>query len=470
MKARRLSPMDAVFLYMETRETPMHAAGLMIFSLPPKAPADFCQRLVAELRGSREFHAPWNLRLQSSSLLNLSHAWLEDHDLDLEYHVRHSALPAPGGERELGQLIARLHSNPIDLRRPPWEFHLVEGLENSRFAIYIKFHHALSDGMTATRLIHRCLVPDAQDLDQPLYWAQPRAARSTGDKTAYGADAVTGLFDQLRDQLKSVPDVARAFRRLFKAAVAKADPLLVPFQAPSSRLNDRVKGQRRFATQQYTVERFKKLARAADCSLNDVVLAVCGGALRRFLLEQGDLPAKSLTTGIPVSVRPKDDDSGGNAISMMIATLGTDIADPRERLRHIAASTRDAKQHLQSLPKSAIQQYTVLFLAPYTLQMLTGIGAHARPIFNVVISNVPGPTEPLYLRGARLEATYPVSIASHGQALNITCHSYAGTLNFGFTGCRDTLPHMQHIAVYSGEALEELERELLAPKRRSKAA
>ncbi|HSW14990.1 MAG TPA: wax ester/triacylglycerol synthase family O-acyltransferase [Solimonas sp.] len=470
MKARRLSPMDAVFLYMETRETPMHVAGLMIFSLPKGAPADFCRQLVAELRAGREFHKPWNLRLQSPKLKSLGHAWVEDHDLDLEYHVRHSALPAPGGERELGQLVARLHSNPIDFNRPPWEFHLVEGLENGRFAIYIKLHHALIDGVSGTRLIHRCLVTDAGDLEQPLFWAMPRAQKESSGESAYGVEAASGPFEQLRSQVQSLPDVARAFRRLFKAAVSKADPLLVPFQAPSSRLNDRVKGQRRFATQQYTVDRFKKLAKAGDCSLNDIVLAVCGGALRRFLLEQGELPSKSLTTGIPVSVRPKDDDSGGNAISMMIATLGTDIADPRQRLQQIAASTRDAKAHLQSLPKSAIQQYTVLFLAPYTAQMLTGIGAHARPIFNVIISNVPGPTEPLYLRGARLESTYPVSVPSHGQALNITCHSYAGTLNFGFTGCRDTLPHMQHIAVYCGEALEELEAELLQPVRRRKAA
>src|SRR5690606_24852425 len=137
------------------RETPMHVAGLMIFSRPPDGPASFCQDLVAELRESREFHWPWNQRLSSPKLKRLSHSWVEDRDLDLEYHVRHSALPAPGGERELGQLIARLHSNPIDFNRPPWEFHLIEGLEDDRFAIYIKLHHALIDGVSGTRLIHR---------------------------------------------------------------------------------------------------------------------------------------------------------------------------------------------------------------------------------------------------------------------------------------------------------------------------
>ena len=462
MKTKRLSPMDAVFLYMETRETPMHVAGLMIFSLPPKAPENFCSQLVAELRASREFHWPWNQRLRSPKLKSLSHSWVEDRDLDLEYHVRHSALPAPGGERELGQLIARLHSNPIDFSRPPWEFHMVEGLENNRFAIYIKLHHALIDGISGTRLIHHCLVTDPADAEHPLFWTLPRERRVSAGSAEAG-----NIIDQLRGQMRSVPNVIGAFQRLMKSAMSKSDPLLVPFQAPASRLNDRVKGQRRFATQQYTVDRFKKLAKAADCSLNDIVLAVCSGALRRFLQEQGDLPEKPLSTGIPVSVRPKDDDSGGNAISFMIASLATDVADPLARLEQIKESTRNAKDHLQSLPKSAIQQYTVLFLTPYILQMLTGLGARSKPIFNVVISNVPGPAEPLYLRGARLEATYPVSVPSHGQALNITCHSYAGTLNFGFTGCRDTLPHMQRIAVYCGEALEELEQALLKPRRKA---
>jgi len=191
------------------------------------------------------------------------------------------------------------------------------------------------------------------------------------------------------------------------------------------------------------------------------VLALCGGSLRRFLLERDSLPAKSLTAGIPVSVRPKDDQGTGNAISFIISTLGTDIEDAAERLAAIRASVRHAKAHVQSLPRQAMMQYTVLLMAPTIVTLLSGIGGRTRPMFNVTISNVPGPEKPLYFRGARLEAIYPASIVTHGQALNITCQSYAGTMDFGFTGCHSSVPSLQKLAVYSAEALDELEAAIL---------
>jgi diacylglycerol O-acyltransferase / wax synthase len=205
------------------------------------------------------------------------------------------------------------------------------------------------------------------------------------------------------------------------------------------------------------MERIRTLATAAGCTINDVVLAVCGAALRQFLLERGNLPEQSLTTGIPVSVRPKDDESGGNAISFIIATLGTDLTKPLDRLEAIRNSVRHAKEHVQSLPRDAMLQYTMLLMAPTLLSLLTGMGGRTKPMFNITISNVPGPDKPLYFRGAELLATYPASIITHGQALNITCQSYAGYLNFGFTACHTSLPSMQKLAVYSAQAMNELE-------------
>jgi WS/DGAT/MGAT family acyltransferase len=161
---------------------------------------------------------------------------------------------------------------------------------------------------------------------------------------------------------------------------------------------------------------------------------------------------------LPVAIRAKDELGGGNAVGAILATLATDIADPAERLRRIVVSTTTAKQQLQGMSKAAILQYSALRLAPSMLQMIPTTAGHLRPTFNVVISNVPGPDQPLYFRGARLEASYPMSIPVHGQALNITCNSYAGMVCFGFTGCRDTVPHLQRLAVYCGEALAELER------------
>jgi WS/DGAT/MGAT family acyltransferase len=233
--------------------------------------------------------------------------------------------------------------------------------------------------------------------------------------------------------------------------------MALPFVAPRSVLNGRVREKRRFATQQFSLERMRNLAAAADCTLNDIVLAVCGGALRRFLDESNNLPEQPLTAGIPVSVRPKDDTGNGNAITFIVSTLGTDLVDVRERLAAIRHSVKQAKEHVQSLPRQAMMQYTVLLMAPTILTLLTGIGGRIRPMFNITISNVPGPDKPLYLRGAEMVATYPASIVTHGQALNITCQSYAGYMNFGYTGCHSSMPSMQRLAVYTAEALAEME-------------
>jgi diacylglycerol O-acyltransferase len=454
---KKLNTMDASWLLVESRETPMHVANLAIFSLPKDAPDDFMQQLVTRAKASKDFVSPWNLKLRGGFLGKALPMWIEEHDVDMDYHFRHSALPKPGGERELGILVSRLHSRQLDFSRPPWECHIIEGLENNRAALYVKMHHSLIDGVSGARMLQRLFSPDPDKRNMPAPWSVPEPKRETRQSSpAAQASPMEAASEELRKQTTSTSSLFKALRTLIKAGRNPDDPLTAPFSAPKSILNKRVKEARRFATQQYDLALIKKLAKTADCSLNDIVLYLCSTALRRFLKEANQLPTKSLTAGIPVNIRPKDDMGTGNAISFIMANLGTDIADPLKRLDVIKASTARAKEHLQSLPKSALTQYTMLVMAPYMLQLVSGLGGVASPVFNVTISNVPGPDQTLYYNGARLEAMYPVSLIAHGGAINITCLSYAGTLNFGYTGCRDTLPHMQRIAVYTGEALEEL--------------
>ncbi|MCX7070740.1 MAG: wax ester/triacylglycerol synthase family O-acyltransferase [Gammaproteobacteria bacterium] len=460
--ATLLKPLDASWLYVESRTTPMHVAGLNIFSLPDDAPPDFLVRLVAQLKDAKSFSPPWNLRLKASLLKSVAPAWEIDDGLDLDYHVRHSALPHPGGERELGVLVSRLHSHELDLNRPLWECHVIEGLENRRFALYIKIHHALIDGVGGIRLTARAFStsPSQRGITPP--WSigtEMKKRRARRDETADNTpppSTLDRLREQLAQQVELVPQVFNALTKIWSGKKPH-DALATPFKAPKSVLNDRVDGQRRFATQQYDLARLKAITEKAGVTLNDVVLAICAGALRRFLKELNALPRRSLTAGLPVSVRPKGDLELGTAISFMLADLGTSIADPVKRLHWIHESTLGAKEHLQSLPKSGLNNYTTLFMAPYIMGILTGAAGRIKPMFNLAISNVPGPDQTLYLGGAKLEAMYPVSVLMHGQALNITCLSYAGKLNFGFTGARDALPHMQRLAVYTGEALDELE-------------
>ena len=482
MSAIRLNPLDASWLYTESRDTPMHVGALLPFRLPTDAPKDFGRSLMAELRKHQRFAPPWNRRLKSSLLKMPVHHWIEDDAIDLEAHLRHTALPHPGGERELGELIARLHSQPLDLSRPPWECTLIEGLEGGRFAFFVKMHHSLIDGVSGMKLLQRAMPEDAEkSLTIAPFWAigagparknaKPEAGQFAERDThaATFANAAADAIQALRGQVGTVPQLLLAFGKLLRTNGPTDETLEVPFGAPASVLNGRVRAKRRFATQQIAIERMKVLATAAGCTLNDLVLATCSGALRRFLEDGGELPEKSLTAGIPVSVRPKDDENTGNAITFIIATLGTDIDDPLERLAAIRTSVRSAKAHVQSLPRQAMTQYTIALMAPTLLSLLTGLGGRTRPMFNITISNVPGPDKPLYFRGAEMLGSFPASIITHGQALNITCQSYAGMMDFGFTACHASLPHVQRIAVYAGEAFDELEALLVkAPKKKAR--
>ncbi len=465
MTSTRLNPLDTAWLFTESRATPNHVGGLLQFRLPAKAPRDFLLQMVAEFRSHREFVAPWNRRLKFPFLKNPLPSWVEEDDIDLEYHLRHAALPWPGGERELGELVGRLHSTPIDLARPPWECTFIEGLDGDRFALFIKMHHSLIDGISGIKLLERTMASTARkSLSLPPFWAGTGAkatASAPRRPTPSVTNAVAAAIEGLSDQARSLPQLAAAFATIVRRIGSPADGMVVPFDAPRSMLNGRVREKRRFATQRFGIERLRTLATAAQCTLNDVVLALCGGALRTFLQERGELPEKSLTAGIPVSVRPKDDEGTGNAISFIVATLGTDLADARERLLAVHNSVQHAKAHVQKLPRQAMQQYTMLLMGPTILTLLTGMGGRTPPMFNITISNVPGPAKPLYFRGAEMLAIYPASIVTHGQALNITCESYAGQMHFGFTGCHTSMPSMQKVAVYCAEALAELEQAFL---------
>jgi diacylglycerol O-acyltransferase / wax synthase len=470
---KRLSPSDAIFLYGESREQMMHVAGMMPFTPAPDAPPDFLRLLMHELRSHPTVVPPWNLRLRTPDLLwNPLQSWVEEPSVDLEYHVRRSALPTPGDERELGILVSRLHGHHIDFHRPPWEIHLIEGLERGRFAWYVKIHHSLADGYTAMQTLINGLSHDPDERDRPLFFAIPQRSRAPapsppGPEDGQGADGggrgihYPELVAALREQYGASKSVVRALRNVVQSTRSGDHQLISPLEAPRCVLNARISKSRRFATQSMPTERIRAIARAANGTVNDVVLALSGASLRTYLLEHNALPAAPLVAMVPVAVRAKDELGGGNAVGAVLATLATDTDDPAERLARIVTSTTRAKQQLQGMSKAAILQYSALLIAPSMLQMIPGTAGHLRPTFNVVISNVPGPDRPMYFRGARLETSYPLSIPVHGQALNITCTSYAGMVCFGFTGCRDTVPHLQRLAVYCGEALPELERAVL---------
>ncbi len=449
-----------MFLYGETREVMMHVAGLMPFAPPPDWSPEQMRFLMDEIREGVKVQRPWNQRLKSPEMLrNPLQAWVDDDGVDVEYHVRRSALPRPGDERELGILVSRLHAIPLDFHRPPWEVHLIEGLEGGRFAMYAKVHHALVDGYSAMKILANALTTDPDDRERPLFFAVPPRVR---DKKPAEPDDGGVHFGELlaavREQYGTGKTVVKALMNIVGANRNKE--LVSPLQAPKCVLNARISRNRRFATQKVATARVKAVAQAIEGTVNDVVLGLCSAALRKYLAELDALPQQPLVAMLPVAIRAKGDAGGGNAVGAILASLATDVADPPKRLEAIVSSTKHAKQQLQGMSPAAVLSYSAMLTAPAMMQMMPVTSGKVRPTFNVVISNVPGPDEPLYFRGARLEGSFPVSIPVHGQALNITCSSYAGSVCFGFTGCRDTVPHLQRIAVYCGEALDEYEQAL----------
>jgi diacylglycerol O-acyltransferase / wax synthase len=464
----RLGPQDLMFIYGETPSSKMHVAGLLPFTPPKDAPPDYLRHLVDEAR-RQEIFAPWNRKLAHPRLqYSPLHSWVTDDDFDFDYHVRRSALASPGDERELGILVSRLHSNHLDLTRPPWEIHVIEGLEGGRFALYLKIHHALVDGYSAMRMLARSMSTDPNSQDTRMFFNVPSPARPREDAPAVSSNPVAAglrtlgsLGAAVRGGISSTVDLTTALVNTQLRRDGDYAQIAGSAQAPHSILNARISRNRRFATQQYEFTRLKKLGSQHGATINDVALAIIGGGLRRFLSELNELPDRSLVAFLPVNVRPKGDEGGGNAVGAILAAMGTDIADPVERLKSITASTRASKAQLQTMSTTAIIAYSAALLAPAGAQIagaLTGVRPPWPYTFNLCVSNVPGPREPLYFNGSRLEATYPVSIPIHGMALNITLQSYADTMNFGFVGCRDRLPHLQRLAVYTGDALDELEK------------
>lgn len=452
--AKRLNLADAFFLNAESRDAYMHVAMLHRYRLPEGAGPDWIADQVEHMRQFPVDQAPFNLRLAPGLIGKVAPAWEVDDNIDIDYHLRHAALPRPGGERELGVLISRLHSQPLDKNRPLWECFIIEGLNDGTFALYFKIHHALMDGMSGSRTMSRCLSPDPANTGMPAFWAMPPLPRGPAAIPKAIVESAQALARPT--VLNVISQAFGAWFRMFRAAPASG--LVGPYRSPDCALNAIISRQRRFATQSLPVERMKRVGEKAGGTLNDVVLAVCATALRRYLQEQDDLPAKPLVASIPVSLRTRDEAGEGNGISLALSSLATEIADPRQRFEAIKASMQANKNLLATLSKPAMTLYTNLLMAPFMIGQMTGLGARThRPMYNTMISNVPGPSEVLYLNGARLVSAYPVSLIFNGQSLNITILSYDGEMHFGFTACRVALPHVQKLAVYLGEALEEME-------------
>jgi WS/DGAT/MGAT family acyltransferase len=446
-----MSPTDSVFLLTESREHPMHVGGLQLFEPPEGAGPEFVREAAAALAANREFQPTFRKRPAwvVGGLANVAWAYDDADDVDIDYHLRRSALASPGRVRELLELTSRLHSSLLDRHRPLWETYFVEGLNDGRFALYSKFHHSLIDGVSVLKLMQRTLSTDADDPELRAIWSLPRRHRISADRSRW---------QTLRQLAGSVAALVPSTWSLARAALVEQQ-LTLPFAAPRTMLNVPIGGARRVAAQSWSLDRIKSIKQAAGVTVNDVVLAMCSGALRYYLFEQHALPDTPLVAMVPVSLRTKEEaDSGGNMVGSILCNLATDVEDPATRLETISESMRGNKKVFSELPRLQAFALSAFLIAPLGLSALPGFVSSAPPPFNIVISNVPGPTEPMYWGGARLDGNYPLSIALDGQALNITMTNNAGNIDFGLVGCRRSVPHLQRLLGHLESSLKDLER------------
>ena len=461
--AAAIDPPSLAFLLAENRNQPMHVAGLQLFETPEGAAPEYARELFESALAVEEI-APLFLKRPRRSIGTLGQwVWAEDRAFDIEHHVRHNALPQPGRVRELLELVSRLHSTMLARERPLWECHIIEGLADGRLALYTKLHHALVDGVSAMRLMQSVLSTDPDERDMALYFSAAAAGRRR-PKQATDHNLAEVPVEAVRTALGLASDAAGLPGALVRtlAKGVRNETSAISLHAPRTMFNVPITGSRRFAAQDWPLERLLAVKEASGTTLNDVVLAMCSGAMRSYLLEHDALPDASLVSMVPVGLNAKQSHiasaEGGNAVGAVMVRLGTDLPDPADRLASVHESMTTGKDALASMTPIQILAMTAIGMAPAVVLPALRLQGIARPPFNLIISNVPGPRQPQYLNGARLVGTYPVSIPIQGMALNITCNSYADDMAFGLTGCRRSVPHLQRLLTHLDDELAALEK------------
>jgi diacylglycerol O-acyltransferase / wax synthase len=495
---RQLTSLDAQFLAVESSRTYGHVGGLAIYdpSTTPRGELtvpDLC-RLVSE---RLHLLPPFTWRLVSVPL-GLAHPyWIEDPDFDLDFHIRESAVPPPGTDRQLAETVARIFARPLDRNRPLWELYLIHGLPEGRVALLTKIHHSVVDGVSGNEILTVLLdpSPEGREIAPPL---EERATESPPGELSMLGRGLLSLPLQPLKALRSAPSalphlpmlpgasalpggptLARGLTRVRRRlGVEPHDPEILEAtgaRPPKTCFNGPISGHRRFSFGQMSLDRVKAIKNETGTTVNDVVVSLCAGALREWLNERSELPSKPLVALVPVSVRTEDEQGTfGNKVAGMIVPIPTNQADPRRRLKRTHEYLRGAKERHRATPASLLTDATS-FIPPAVASLAARttielLGRTGRPPVNVVISNVPGPRNPLFIAGAKLEANYPVSVVIDGVGLNITVMSYLDHLDFGIVSDRDQIDDVWPLLDRLRDALDELESATLTVKNRARGS
>jgi len=458
----RLTGLDASFLYLETPSLHMHVSMAAVFD-PSTVPGGYSFEKLRDLVGSRLALAPVFRRRLVEVPLRLGHPyWIDDQDFDLDYHVRRAALPSPGGIEELARYVGDVCSRQLDRSKPLWEMDIVEGLEHGNVGLVSKIHHSTIDGVSGAELLAQLfdLEPDPPAREVPEGPSRTDAMPSDLYLIAQALAArLTAPIDITRLAWRTGRSVLNV-RRLRRAPNDGKGAL--PLTTPRTSLNAAITPHRKVAFSSISLDDVKELKTALDATVNDVILAICTGALRRYLQGRNELPDDPLVAAVPVSVQPSTADRrGANKVSAMFVSLPCGTADPKERLEIIRSVTKGAKSEHNALGADVLRNWAehatpnVFSAAARTYTRLRLAERH-RPIQSLVISNVPGPDFPLYLGGAEMVAGFPLGPVIDGAGLNVTVMSYRGVLNWGLMACAETVPGVASIAASIPDSLDEL--------------
>lgn len=455
----RVSGIDAAFLYGETPAWHMHVSAVVILD-PTSSTRPLTYESLKDHVAKRIHLVPqFRWRLVEVPFGLDRPLFVDDPDFRIDAHVHRIGVPAPGGQEQLGNLVGDLVGVKLDRGKPLWEFWYIEGLEGGRVALLAKIHHAIVDGVSGSELATVIMdiepdppepEPEPERVIEPLPDSFQLFARGLGATATVPWRVARFGVQTIRQGARFVPFLQRD---------EPTPP--IPFQAPRTSFNATITPHRRFAYTSVSLDRVKEIKHATGVKVNDVVLALCSGALRRYLLDGDELPASPLIAQVPVSLRVEGDLEAGTKVGAMFASLATNVDGPLERLQAIHESTQGAKEMQKALAAEKIMGISetappaMINLAARTYT-LAGLDRSIPPIMNLIISNVPGPPFPIYCAGAKIVSLYPMGPLLYGTGVNITVFSYEDHVDFGFMTCRDLVPEPWKLVDGIQEAMDEL--------------
>lgn len=450
----KLSLLDLGFFIAETEASPKHVAGLLIFKRPPKSTSAFAKNLYKEYLAASDVKPPFN-RVIHFSMGAMPH-WVATDHIDMHQHVFFHTLPKDANDRKaLYDFVSKLHKPMLDRSRPLWEVHVIDGLPEGKFALYQKMHHAYADGVTMARWTAECYSTSPDDMEQTPVWTQKHGGRGAKAKQ----ELLQLTWNEVTGNARRFLGIGRLAAMLFLESVKLTkNAIALPFVSSArTPLTGQVTSGRQFATAGVSMARVNAIRTRTRSTLNHIALTCLDGALRRYLQDQGVELRRPITIQMPVNLRKEGEKTAGNKIGIIQVELSPPTDDPYVRLRNIGYSLRNVRTMVDSVAPEAIESYTIITGLVAQIAEMLKLSNKMPPMGNTLVSNVPGPKEHLYIKGARMEEMHPISTLPPSNLLNITLFSYAGDLFFGLIAT-DELPNLERLADYVTEAFTELEK------------